>query len=108
VDRFDDVVPNWLTVSYLYDVGTRRVQQSEAVFWNWPSFDGWDSIEYLVSTLDRMAGRTIGPAGRQAIERIARGDSKAEFRSGQLRGQLERQDVHRIYLGVWEHGFHKR
>jgi hypothetical protein len=108
VDRFDAVVPDWLTVSYLYDVETLRVRQSEAVFWNWPSFDGWDSIEYLVSTLERMAGRSIGPAGRQAIESISRGDSKAEFSSGQLRGQLERQDVNRVYVAVWEHGFHKR
>lgn len=108
VDRFDAVVPDWLTVSYLYDVETLRVRQSEAVFWNWPSFDGWESIEYLVSTLERMAGRSIGPAARQAIERISKGDSEADFKSGQLRGHLERQDVNRVYLAVWENSFHKR
>jgi hypothetical protein len=108
VDRFDAVVPDWLTVSYLYDVRTLRVRQSEAIFWNWPSFDGWNSIEYLVSTFERMAGRSIGPSARQAIERIARGDSKAEFSSGQLQGHLERQDVNRVYLAVREDVFHKR
>jgi hypothetical protein len=81
VDRFDDVVPNWLTASYLYDVGTLRVRQSEAVFWIWPSFDGWDSIEYLASTMDRMAGRTIGLAGRRAPDgpRRAVASGSAEY-----------------------------
>jgi hypothetical protein len=55
-----------------------------------------------------MAGRSIGASGRKAIDRIASGAAKVEFSSGQLRGQLERQDVNRVYLAVWEHGFHTR
>jgi len=107
-DLFDAAVPDWLNVSYIYDVSSLRVRQSEAVFWNWPSFDGWNSIDYVVLTLERMAGRSMGTTARQAVERIASGDPKAEFSSGRLVGHLERQAANRLYLAVWEDGFHER
>jgi clan AA aspartic protease (TIGR02281 family) len=107
-DKFGDIVPGWMIVAYIYDVNTLRVRQSEAVLYAWPSFEGWDSVDYLMTTLGRMAGQSVGPSGRRAIEALALGERKAEFSSGQLRGVLERQDVRRIYLAVWEHDLHKR
>jgi hypothetical protein len=61
-----------------------------------------------MTTLGRMAGQSVGPSGRRAIEALALGEHRAEFSSGQLRGVLERQDVRRIYMAVWEHDLHKR
>jgi hypothetical protein len=107
-DKFGDIVSGWMIVSYIYDVNTLRVRQSEAVLYDWPSFEGWNSADYLMTVLGRMAAQNVGASGRRAIEALARGEHQADFSSGKLRGVLERQDVRRIYMAVWEDGLHKR
>ena len=102
IDRFDDVMPQWLTLSYLYDTSTLRVRQTEA------SFANWAGVDYLSEAIARMAGRSVGnmcgghssPVGEQ-------GDRRAAFRVGSLEGTIERQDESRIFVAVWEPGTHR-
>jgi uncharacterized protein len=103
VDRFDDVVPQWLTLSYLYDSRTLRVRQTEA------SFASWAGADALSEMIARMAGRSVGNDVRQALTAVGeQGARRAQFRVGSLEGTIERQDESRIFIAVWEPGTHRR
>jgi hypothetical protein len=103
VDRFDDVVPQWLTLSYLYDTGTLRVRQTEA------TFAGWVGADALLGVIARMAGRSVGNDVRQAVAAVGeQGARRAQFKVGSLEGTIERQDESRIFIAVWEPGTHRR
>jgi hypothetical protein len=103
VDRFDDVVPQWLTLSYLYDTRTLRVRQTEA------SFASWAGVDTLAEMIARMAGRSVSNDVRRALSAVGeQGDRRAQFRVGSLEGTIERQDETRIFIAVWEPGTHRR
>ena len=103
IDRFDDVVPQWLTLSYLYDTGSLRVRQTEA------SFASWAGVDILSETIARMAGRSVGNDVRRALVAVGeQGNRRAPFRVGSLEGTIERQDESRIFVAVWEPGTHRR
>src|SRR4029450_5254669 len=103
VDRVDDVIPQWLTLSYLYDTGTLRVRQTEA------SFGSWAGVDTLSATIARMAGRSVGNDVRRALVAVGeQGDRRAQFKVGSLEGTIERQDESRIFVAVWEPGTHRR
>ena len=103
VDRFDDVVPQWLTLSYLYDTRTLRVRQTEATFASWAGTD------ILSESIARMADQSVGKDVPQLLAAV--GEHRArrgQFRVGRLEGTIERQDASRIFIAVWEPGTHRR
>jgi uncharacterized protein len=103
VDRFDDVVPQWLTLSYIYDAGTLRVRQAEAAFASWPGLD------VASRTVSRMAGRSATEDARRALVSVGEGGArKATFKVGSVEGTIERKDPARIFIAVWEPGTHRR
>jgi hypothetical protein len=102
-DRFDDVIPHWLTLSYLYDTGTLRVRQTEA------SLASWAGVDTLSEMIARMAGRSVGNDVRRALAAVGdQGAPRAQFRIGRLEGTIERQGESRIFVAVWEPGTHRR
>src|SRR5262249_8980126 len=102
-DRFDDVIPHWLTLSYLYDTGTLRVRQTEA------SLASWAGVDTLSEMIARMAGRSVGNDVRRALAAVGdQGAPRAQFRIGRLEGTIERHGESRIFVAVWEPGTHRR
>jgi hypothetical protein len=72
-----------------------------------PDFNRLVSHKIPIISLRGTAGRSArGAAGRS--KRLHAGNPKVDFSSGQLRGEVDRKDEHRIYMAVWEHGLHKR
>jgi Aspartyl protease len=103
IDMFDNVVPGWLALSYLYDTRTLRVRQAEA------TLPPWAGVDYLSAVIARMAGRSVGSSVQRALVAVGeQGARQAEFRVGSIQGTIERQDEARIFVAVWEPGTHRR
>jgi hypothetical protein len=103
VDRFDNVVPQRLTLSYLYDARTLRVRQTEA------SFADWVGLATVSKAVSRMAGRSAGNDARRALVAVGeQGSRRAQFKVGSLEGSIERHGESRIFVAVWEPGTHRR
>jgi hypothetical protein len=103
IDMFHNVVPEWLSLAYLYDTRTLRVRQAEA------TVPPWAGVDYLSAVIARMAGRSVGSSVQRAVVAVGeQGARQAEFKVGSIQGTIERQDEARIYVAVWEPGTHRR
>jgi hypothetical protein len=103
IDMFDNVVPGWLALSYLYDTSTLRVRQAEA------TVPPWAGVDYLSAVIARMAGRSVGSSVQRAVVAVGeQGARQADFKVGSIEGTIERQGEARIYVAVWEPGTHRR
>ncbi len=103
IDIFPNVVPDGLSLAYLYDTRTLRVRQAEA------TLPTWAGADYLSDVIARLAGRSVGGSTQRAVAAVGtQGARRAEFNVGSLRGTIERQDESRIFVAVWEPGTHRR
>ncbi len=96
-----DVVPDRVTLAYLYDQSTARVRQTEASFA--PSID---DLTIRVA-LNGMLSSQASPQIISALKRVyQRKDNSYSFQQGNLKGVIERNDQDRIYIGVWDADLH--
>jgi tRNA A-37 threonylcarbamoyl transferase component Bud32 len=96
-----ELVPNQVTLAYIYDRSTDRVRQTEASF--------AQSVDPLVMrvTLNGMLNGRSTEAIEQALGQIRdRQRNSYSFTSGNLEGVIERNDSDRIYIGIWEEDLH--
>ncbi|MBD2103395.1 serine/threonine-protein kinase [Leptolyngbya sp. FACHB-261] len=97
-----EVIPNQLTLAYLYDRNTLQVRQSEA------SFGNGVNMEQMQSALTQMLGSTPSSSVLNALEAVkARQRKSYRFRAGgKLEGVIQRNPQGRLYIAVWEADLH--
>jgi tRNA A-37 threonylcarbamoyl transferase component Bud32 len=96
-----DLVPNQVTVAYIFDRTTNRVRQTEA------SFAQSVDPEVMQQTLSGMMNGRASSDILQGLEAVQqRQSNRHTFTTGDLKGVIERNRQDRIYIGVWEADLH--
>jgi serine/threonine protein kinase len=96
-----DLVPDQVTVAYLYDKDTAKVRQTEASFAQ--SIDRAVMVETLNGMLD---GSLTAPIEEGFNSVWKRNSNQYTFSTATLKGTIERNDRDRIYIAVWEADLH--
>ena len=95
-----DLVPNQITLGYIYDRNSGQLVQTEGSF--------AQSVDDLVvrTTLNGM----LGGADREIMQGFRdvqqRRSNRFTFRKGSVEGAIERNERDRIYIGVWDEKLH--
>lgn len=96
-----EVVPNQITLGYIYDRNTARLRQTEA------SFAQSVTTPTMLSTLDgMMAGQTPRDVRTALAQVKERQRQEYPFDAGSLKGVIQRNNQDRIYIGVWDRDLH--
>lgn len=96
-----DLVPDQVTVAYLYDKNTQKVRQTEA------SFAQAVERAVMAETLNSMLeGGLTAPIEQELTNVWNRQSNRYNFSTGPLKGTIERNDKDRIYIAVWEADLH--
>ncbi|MBD2058248.1 protein kinase [Oculatella sp. FACHB-28] len=96
-----ELVPNQVTLAYIYDKSTERIRQTEASF-----AQSVDPLMMRVTLNGMLNGRSTEEID-QALSQIRdRQRNDFSFTSGNLEGVIERNDSDRIYIGIWEEDLH--
>ncbi|MBE9180360.1 serine/threonine protein kinase [Oculatella sp. LEGE 06141] len=96
-----ELVPNQVTVAYLYDKDSDRVRQTEASF--------AQSVDPLVMrvTLNGMLNGQASESIEQGLAAVRqRETNEYSFSTGGVKGVIQRNDRDRIYIGVWDEDLH--
>ncbi|MCY7384344.1 MAG: protein kinase [Microcoleus sp. CAN_BIN18] len=95
-----DLVPNQITLGYIYDRNSGQLVQTEGSF--------AQSVDDLVvrTALNGM----LGGADREIMQGFRdvqqRRSNRFTFRKGSVEGAIERNERDRIYIGVWDDNLH--
>ncbi len=95
-----DLVPNQITLGYIYDRDSGQLVQTEGSF--------AQSVDDLVvrTALNGM----LGGADREIMQGFRdvqqRRSNRFTFRKGSVEGAIERNERDRIYIGVWDDNLH--
>lgn len=96
-----DLVPNQVTLGFLYDNDTGEVRQSEA------SFSQSIDRSVLKTTLTEMLGGRMDRSIEQGLMDVWKWRSNNySFTTQELKGVIERNERDRIYIGVWDADLH--
>lgn len=96
-----DVVPNRVTLAYLYDKDSNRVRQTEA------SFAQSTDLMTMRVTLNGMLDGKLSEAIEQGLKSVRdRQSNEYSFSAGRYKGVIQRNDRDRIYIGVWDADLH--
>lgn len=96
-----ELVPEQITLGYIYDKDTNRLRQTEV------SFAQTVDPQVMQSTLDEMVSGATNSAIEQGLTAVQQRQSQQySFAVGQLKGVIERNDQDRIYIGVWDANLH--
>ena len=96
-----DLLPNQITLGYIYDRDSRRLRQTE--------LSVADSIDGLMVRLAfaNMLNLKMTPDIEQGLQDVRnRKISRYEFKTGNLQGLIERSRNDLVYIGVWESDLH--
>ncbi len=96
-----EIIPDEVTLAYLFDQDTNRIRQTEASF--------AQSVPTLTmrTTLNGMFNSTVPPEVEAGLIQVyERQTDRYTFTAGNLEGVIERNAQDRIYVGVWEAGLH--
>jgi serine/threonine-protein kinase len=95
------LVPDQITLAYIYDRSSNQVRQTEASF-----AQSIDSLMMKV-TLNGMLNSQANPEVLDALDQVhLRRASEYRFSQGNLKGVIQRNERDRIYIGVWEANLH--
>ncbi len=95
-----DVVPNAVTLAYIYDRTSGKVRQTEASF-----AQSVDTLQMKVA-LNNMTGGQAGDILDELEQVKQRKANEYSFRKGNLKGIIQRNNSDRIYIGVWDADLH--
>ncbi|MGB3510828.1 MAG: serine/threonine-protein kinase [Microcoleaceae cyanobacterium] len=96
-----DLLPNQVTLGYIYDRDSRRLRQTELSV-----SDAIDDRMVRVA-LTNMLNLKINREIQQGLQDVRdREINRYEFQTGNLEGLIERSSDDRIYIGVWEDDLH--
>ena len=96
-----ELLPNKVTLGYIYDRDSRRLRQTELSV-----ADTIDDRMVRVA-LTNMLNLKITPDIKQGLQDVRNGQiSRYEFKTGNLEGLIERSKDNRVYIGIWEDDLH--
>ena len=95
-----NVVPNAVTLAYIYDRTSGKVRQTEASF-----AQSVDTLQMKVA-LNNMTGGQAGDILDDLEQVKQRKLDEYSFRKGNLKGIIQRNSSDRIYIGVWDADLH--
>ncbi|MBD2075369.1 protein kinase [Phormidium sp. FACHB-592] len=95
-----EVVPNAVTLAYIYDRTSGKVRQTEASF-----AQSVDTLQMKVA-LNNMTGGQAGDILDDLEQVKQRKVNEYSFRKGNLKGVIQRNSSDRIYIGVWDANLH--
>jgi serine/threonine-protein kinase len=96
-----DLVPDQVTLAYLYDKDTAKARQTEASF--------AQSIDraVMVETLNGMLEGSLTAPIEEGFNSVwKRNSNQYTFSTATLKGTIERNDRDRIYIAIWEADLH--
>ncbi|MBE9191516.1 protein kinase [Gloeocapsopsis crepidinum LEGE 06123] len=96
-----DIKPNQVTLGYLFDRSSGRLQQTEV------SFAQSVDPQIMQSTLKQLLDGNASAEVNQGLQQVyQRRSDRYSFTTGELKGVIERNNRDRIYIGVWEADLH--
>jgi len=95
-----EVVPNAVTLAYIYDRDSNKVRQTEASF-----AQSVDALQMKVA-LNNMTGGQAADLLDKLQQVQQRKISNYTFTKGNLKGVIQRNSRDRIYIGVWDADLH--
>jgi serine/threonine protein kinase len=96
-----ELVPEQITLGYIYDKDSDRLRQTEA------SFAESVDVAVMQDTLSGMLGGDLPADVAQGLEQVQQRQSgQYSFSQGGIEGVIERNDRDRIYIGVWDAELH--
>lgn len=96
-----DVVPDAVTLAYIYDTSSGKVRQTEGSF-----AQSVDLMQMKVALNGMMGGSAPGDALDELQEVYQRKKNEYSFSKGNLKGVIQRNEKDRIYVAVWEADLH--
>lgn len=98
---YEDIVPNRVSLGYLFDRSSGRLRQTEV------AFASSVEPEVMQATLKEMLGDRTFINISQGLQSVyQRRTNKYSFNTGKLEGEIKRNDRDRIYIGVWDADLH--
>ncbi len=95
-----DLVPDAVTLAYIYDISSGKVRQTEASF-----AQSVDLMQMKVALNGMMGGSA--PEALDELQRVyQRQSNEYSFSKGNLKGVIQRNQKDRIYISVWEADLH--
>ena len=96
-----DVVPDQVSLGYIYDKGSDRLRQTEASF-----VQSVDDLTMRVTLNGMLSNRLTEEIERGLASVHDRQSNQYDFRVGSLQGVIQRNAQDRVYMAVWEQGLH--
>ncbi|HBE54494.1 MAG TPA: serine/threonine protein kinase, partial [Cyanobacteria bacterium UBA11369] len=98
---YAEYIPGEVSLGYLFDRETGQIRQTEVAFAQ--SVD----LEQIQTTADQMMQGRATDVIRQKLRRVyQRRSNYASFAVGDLKGEIQRDQSDRIYIGVWDANLH--
>jgi serine/threonine protein kinase len=98
---YAEFVPNKVDLGYISDTETKKIRQTEM------SFADPVPLPTVQNALNDLLSDNSSTAIKQSLKKVYTHQSDfEEFQIGNLEGIIERHSPYRIYIGVWERGFH--
>jgi hypothetical protein len=98
---FYDLIPDQVSLGFLFDRYSERIRQTEA------SFTGEVDSQIVMLTLNGMLGCKLNDQIQQGLQQVWQGTSQQfSFRLNTLKGVIEWQKGDRLYIGIWEEDLH--
>ncbi len=95
-------LPNQVDLGFSVDRSSGRVRQTEA------SFPESTNPQEMLATLEGMVGGRAAGEVRDGLRQVQQGEvNQYSFNTGRSEGVIERNEKGRIYIGVWDAGFHQ-
>ena len=96
-----DVVPDQVSLGYIYDKQSDRLRQTEATF-----VQSVDALTMRV-TLNGMLSNQLTEEIEEGLAAVRdRQSNQYNFRAGSLQGVIQRNEQDRVYMAVWEEELH--
>ncbi len=96
-----ELIPNQVSLGFLFDKYSERIRQTEASFTN-----GVDD-KIVLLTLNGMLGCKLNEKIEQGLEQVRQGKARDYyFTLDSLKGVIQRQKSDRLYIGIWEADLH--
>jgi hypothetical protein len=98
---FYELIPNQVSLGFLFDRYSERIRQTEA------SFTSGVDDQVVSLTLNGMLGCKLNEQIEQGLQKVRQGEyQKYFFKLDSFKGIIERQKSDRLYIGIWEADLH--
>ena len=99
---YENVITKGIDLGYIFDSQTNQLRQAEIAV---PPTTDLNTLESALNSF--LASETLPADLQQELHRVYKRQQKTHnFTAGNLQGIIQRNPYDRIYISVWEKGFH--